>query len=119
MPSRRTTPVGLAAARRLRRAPTAAESRLWAYLRAGQLLGVGFRRQHAIGKYVVDFCSPRHHLVIELDGSGHIAQEPKDSERTRALESMGYRVMRFWNNDVLNDIQGVVSAILQALHLTD
>ena len=78
--------------------------------------GVSFRRQHAIGRYVVDFCSARHRLIIELDGGAHLEQTLSDSQRTAALRSRGYRVLRFWNHQVMNDIDGVSRAILDALN---
>jgi very-short-patch-repair endonuclease len=68
MPAKRTIPKGYERARELRKVPTPAEAKLWAYLRAGKLNGVKFRRQHAIGNYVSDFCSIKHKLIIELDG---------------------------------------------------
>ncbi len=99
----------------LRQEPTAAESALWALLRGRRFEGVKFRRQHAIGRYVVDFCAPAAKLVIEVDGSEHLEQSDEDAKRTEFLESEGYRVLQFWNNEVLNDIDGVVRAIEQAL----
>jgi very-short-patch-repair endonuclease len=72
---------------------------------------VHFRNQHAIGNYVVDFCSPRRKLIIELDGSQHLEQEEYDAERTIFLEAKGYRILRFWNNQVMNDIEGVLRVI--------
>ncbi len=98
-------------ARKLRKEPTPAERKLWAYLRGNKLHGVNFRRQHAIGRYIPDFCSAKDKLIIELDGSQHLEQEEYDDERTKYLESQGYRVIRFWNNQVLNDIETVVRAI--------
>jgi very-short-patch-repair endonuclease len=77
---------------------------------------VHFRNQHAIGKYIVDFCAPRRKLIIELDGSQHLEQEAYDAERTAFLESKGYRVLRFWNNQVMNEIEGVLHVIYAALH---
>lgn len=73
--------------------------------------GVRFRRQHAIGMYITDFCAPRRKLIIELDGSQHLEQEEYDKERTNFLESQGYKVIRFWNKDVMNDIEGVIMSI--------
>jgi very-short-patch-repair endonuclease len=99
----------------LRKELTPAEQRLWAYLRGDKLNGVNFRRQHALGKYIVDFCSVKAKLIIELDGNQHLEQEAYDAERTMFLESKGYRVLRFWNNEVLNDIEGVLGAIDLAL----
>lgn len=94
----------------LRKEPTDAEIRLWAYLRKGQL-GVNFRRQHAIGNYIVDFVCIKRKLIIELDGSQHIEQEEYDTERTAYLKSLGYEVLRFWNNDVMNNINEVIRRI--------
>ena len=73
----------------LRKTPSPAESRLWSHLRNEQL-GTTFRRQHAVGKYISDFCSPRAKLIIELDGSQHLEQEGYDTARTKYLESQGY-----------------------------
>ena len=95
----------------LRREPTPAEQKLWAYLRGKKLNSVSFRRQHALGPFIVDFCSIKAKLIIELDGSQHLEQEEYDQERTAFLESQGYKVIRFWNNDVMNDIQGVLRVI--------
>jgi very-short-patch-repair endonuclease len=95
----------------LRREPTPAEQKLWAYLRGNKLNGVSFRRQHALGPYIVDFCSIKAKLIIELDGSQQLEQEDYYVERTRYLESQGYKVIRLWNNDVMNNIEGVLCAI--------
>ena len=111
---KRTTPKVFGYAKQLHRNMTPAEVKLWARLRAHRLEGVHFRNQHAIGKYVVDFCAPRKKLIIELDGSQHMEQERYDRERTEYLESKGYKVIRFWNNDVMNDIENVIRAILYA-----
>ncbi|HSL29253.1 MAG TPA: endonuclease domain-containing protein [Anaerolineales bacterium] len=98
----------------LRKQSTLAESKLWSRIRNDQL-GVNFRRQHAIGKYISDFCSPQAKLILELDGSQHLEQEEYDAERTRYLESQGYKVIRFWNRDVMNDIESVIRAIMHAM----
>ena len=98
----------------LRKDSTPAERKLWSYIRNDQL-GVTFRRQHAIGKYIPDFYSPKAKLIIELDGSQHLEQAEYDEERTKYLESLGYRVIRFWNKEVMNNIDGVMLAILQAI----
>ena len=122
MPPRRTTPKGYEHARRLRKEPTPAEIKLWARLRGNKLNGVSFRRQHAIGNYVPDFCSPKAKLIIELDGSQHLEQDEYDTERTKYLESQGYKVVRFWNNEVIKEIENVMRAILFAMEsdaLTD
>jgi len=111
MPAKRSDPKTMHRAGELRREPTPAEQKLWSYLRGNKLNGASFRRQHAIGNYIVDFCSIKAKLIIELDGSQHLEQEEFDFERTKYLESQGYKVIRFWNNDVMNDIQGVIRVI--------
>jgi very-short-patch-repair endonuclease len=98
--------------RRLRKQMTDAERKLWGLLRAGQLDGLKFRRQHPIPPYIVDFCCVEKNLVIELDGSQHNAQS--DSPRTRALASQGWRMIRFWDNDVLLATEAVAEAIWNA-----
>jgi very-short-patch-repair endonuclease len=98
----------------LRKEPTPAERKLWAIIRNDQL-GVNFRRQHAIGKYIPDFICVQKKLIIELDGNQHLEQEKYDNERTKYLESQGYKVIRFWNNDVVNNIDGVILAIIHAM----
>jgi very-short-patch-repair endonuclease len=112
---KRTTPKVFGHAKQLHRNMTPAEVKLWARLRAHRLESVHFRNQHAIGNCVVDFCAPRKKLIIELDGSQHLEQEAYDKERTEYLESKGYKVLRFWNNDVMNDIESVIRAIIQAM----
>ena len=72
------------------------------------------RRGHAIGVYIPDFYSPKVKLIIELDGSQHLDQEAYVEERTKYLESQGYKVIRFWNHDVLKDLESVIRAIIQA-----
>jgi very-short-patch-repair endonuclease len=102
-------------AAKLRLEPTEAEAKLWAQLRARRFAGIKFRRQHAIGRYVVDFCAPAPKLVIELDGNQHLGKQAQDATRSDSLVLQGYRVLRFWNKDVLNDIEGVMQAIQEAL----
>ncbi len=99
----------------LRKEMTPAEKKLWAVLRAERLDGVSFRRQHAIGTYIADFCSPQHKLIIELDGSAHRDRADDDRERTQALQGLGYRVLRFWNSRVMDDLLGVLAEIRTAL----
>ena len=115
MPTRRSTPKILHQAGELRKETTPAEKKLWAYLRLMREDGVRFRRQHAIGIYITDFCAPRKKLIIEVDGSQHMEREAYDKERTKYLESQGYKVIRFWNNDVINNIEGVILVIMNAL----
>ena len=112
---KRTSPKVFARAKDLSHNQTPAEIKFWTHLRAHRLADVHFRRQHAIGNYIVDFCAPRKKLIIELDGSQHLEQEEYDLERTAFLESKGYRVMRFWNNDVMNNLESVLTAIWEAL----
>ena len=108
---KRTTPKVFGHAKELHRNMTPAEKKLWTHLRAHRMKEVHFRNQHAIGNYVVDFCAPRRKLIIELDGSQHLEQEEYDSERATFLESKGYRILRFWNNEVMNNIEDVLRAI--------
>ncbi len=98
----------------LRKNMTDAERKLWHYLERSQL-GVRFRRQHAIGNFIVDFCCIKKKIIVELDGSQHLDLQEYDEERTKYLKSRGYRVIRFWNHDVMNDIDGVILAITYAL----
>ena len=99
----------------LRKEPTPAERKLWAALKNEQLNGIKFRRQHAIGKYIPDFCAVQEKLIIELDGSQHLDQQEYDTERTKYLEAQGYKVIRFWNNQIMNDLNGVILAISHAI----
>ena len=115
MPPKRTTAKGYERAHQLRKEPTPAETKLWGRLRGKKLNGISFRRQHAIGNYVVDFCSLKKKLVIELDGSQHIDQAEYDTNRTEFLHAQGYRVLRIWNSDVESDVEGVMLAITRAL----
>jgi len=92
---------------------TEAERRLWYFLRAHRFLGMKFKRQAAIGRYIVDFVSFRRSLVIEVDGGQH-AESDDDSRRTRWLESQGFRIIRFWNNEVLSNTGGVLDTIMAA-----
>ena len=112
----RSTPKIRRRAVELRKEPTPAEARLWAHLRGDKLNGINFRRQHAIGNYIVDFCSIKKKIIIELDGSQHLEQEEYDMQRTEFLKSRGYKVLRFWNNEVLKDIDGVIRAIQLTLN---
>lgn len=116
MTERRSTPKIMRRAGELRLNLTPAENKLWSRLRAHRLGGVGFRRQHAIGNYITDFCTPSKMLIIELDGSQHLEQEEYDAERTAFLESKGYRVLRFYNNDVMKNIENVLEVIFENLN---
>jgi len=101
-------------ARRLRKNSTIAERRLWKYLRARSLSGFKFVRQEPIGRYVVDFVCRERRLVIEVDGGQHAANK-RDAVRDRWLIEHHYRVLRFWNNDVLENTEGVWETILAAV----
>ncbi len=104
-------------ARTLRNNTTDAEKALWQKLRREQL-GVKFRRQHPITPYVADFVCLERKLIVELDGGQHAEQAAHDEARTKVLQSRGYRVLRFWNNEVFDNIDGVAAAIFAALHPT-
>jgi very-short-patch-repair endonuclease len=98
----------------LRQESTDAERRMWSALRDRRLSRYKFRRQHPIGHYIVDFACTDHRMVIELDGSQH-ADNAADGRRTAWLESRGWRVVRFWSNDILGNTNGVIETILRTL----
>jgi lysyl-tRNA synthetase class 2 len=102
-------------ARRLRRPPTQAETFLWQRLRNRQLGGWKFKRQFPIDRFVVDFCCPEARLIVELDGGQHGQQIENDAARTEILSAMRYLVARFWNNDVLSNIDGVLETITRTI----
>lgn len=102
-------------ARELRREQTEAEEILWQHVRDKQL-GAKFRRQHAIGEFIVDFVCIEHRLVVEVDGEVHKDQKEYDEERTRILESRGFRVIRFWNDEVIKRTEHVLTTIKTALN---
>ena len=100
-------------ARDLRANPTEAEKRLWYALRQCQVEGLRFRRQMPIGYWIVDFACPSRRLIVEVDGGQH-ADSPRDARRDSYLASRGWRVLRFWNNEVTGNVEGVVRAIAEA-----
>jgi very-short-patch-repair endonuclease len=102
----------VAKARQLRRSMTIAEHSLWRAIRDKQLNDFRFRRQRPIGKYIVDFVCLEAMLILEVDGGQHAERMTYDEKRTTFLEQLGYRVLRFWNNDVLQNLEGVVEKIL-------
>lgn len=102
-------------ARELRGNPTEAEQLVWRHLRLKQLDGYRFRRQHPIGTYIVDFFCFEKSLVIEIDGGHHTEQTEYDDARTSWLEANGCTVLRFWNSQILNEIDAVLEAILKEL----
>jgi very-short-patch-repair endonuclease len=102
-------------ARTLRRSPTDAERKMWFLLRSLKPLGIHFRRQAPVGIYIADFAWHAGKIVVELDGSQHAeTRKAYDAKRTEWLQSQGYRVLRFWNNDVLKAPRSVGEAILTA-----
>jgi very-short-patch-repair endonuclease len=100
-------------AARLRRDRTEAEDRFWQAVRNRQLDGFKFRFQHSLWPYVVDFICMEAKLIVELDGGQH--SETKDARRTAFLEARGFRVLRFWNHDVLENLEGVLAVVSAAL----
>ena len=108
------TPVMTKRARRLRREPTDAEKKLWRALRRDQLDGLSFRRQHPVAPYVLDFYCRTAPLAIEVDGGQHAdATKEHDVRRSAFLAAKGIAVVRFWNNDVLSNLEGVLSEIVR------
>jgi primosomal protein N' (replication factor Y) len=101
-------------ARHLRQNHTDAELLLWWALRDRRLEGFKFRRQHPIPPYIADFACKKHKLIIEADGSQHL-DNAADERRTAFLTAEGWRVLRFWNNDILTNTEGVIIAVLAAL----
>ncbi len=103
-------------ARELRKNPTDAERKLWKHLRFRQVGGHKFRRQHPIGPYIVDFVCLEKRLIVEVDGGQHSERIVYDAERLRWLEDQGFRVLRFWNNQVLTSVVVVKEVIAEALN---
>lgn len=102
-------------ANEMRKNPTGAERLMWRHLRNRGLGGYKFRRQFPIGTYIADFACWEARLIIEVDGSQHMTRRDYDAERTAYLESQGFKVIRFWNGDVLKNIDGVLANVLQVL----
>ena len=102
-------------ARKLREDATEAEKLLWSRLRNKQVLGAKFRRQQPIGPFIVDFVCLQKKVVIELDGGQHRAQIEKDKKRDMWLRHQGYEVLRFWNNEVLQNLEGVLETVRRKL----
>jgi very-short-patch-repair endonuclease len=102
-------------ARELRKNQTEAEKKLWRFLRSRGLRGFKFRRQQPLDPYVADFCSFEAKLIIELDGGQHAESREKDERRTRFLEQKGFQVIRFWDNEVFESMEGVAEIILKSL----
>jgi len=102
-------------ARTLRQNSTDAERKLWAIVRGRRLKGFKFRRQQPLGLYVVDLICFEKRLIVEVDGGQHAERAQADARRTHWLETEGFRILRFWNNEVLGNPEGVSEAILTAL----
>ena len=102
-------------AKKLRKNMTDAERLLWQHLRNRELGGYKFRRQRPIGPYIVDFVCLEKRLVVEVDGGQHAGQVELDTKRSGYLKEKGYRVMRFWNNEVLQETESVLAVILSSL----
>ncbi|MCZ6588553.1 MAG: DUF559 domain-containing protein [Alphaproteobacteria bacterium] len=106
-------------ARKLRRETTEAEALLWKHIRDRKLAGIKFRRQHPIGRYIADFCCVEEKLIVELDGGQHADDSDQDEQRTQYIEKYGYRIVRYWNSEVLNNIDSVLADIrMQAQDIT-
>ena len=102
-------------ARQLRKDSTEAERLLWTRVRTSRLDGHKFRRQQPIGPYIVDFVCFEAKLVLELDGGQHVQAETTDRARDTWLRAQGFRVLRFWNNDVMENLDGVLARIMENL----
>jgi very-short-patch-repair endonuclease len=98
-------------ARELRNNPTDAERRLWRELKRRQITRVRFRRQQPIGSFIVDFVCFERRVIVEVDGGQHADRLHEDAQRARWLEAQGYRVLRFWNSDVLGNTEAVAQAV--------
>ncbi|WP_352735400.1 endonuclease domain-containing protein [Mesorhizobium sp. M0276] len=121
MPHTPLPPQNRANARSMRKIMTDAELKLWNELRAHRLMGLGFRRQFPIASYIADFACPGKKLVVEVDGVQHGDADPAmaDALRTKRLEQDGWTVLRFWNDDVIRDIDNVCQHIVIAAGLAD
>jgi very-short-patch-repair endonuclease len=101
--------------RSLRKRPTEAEKLLWRYLSGKQFQGLKFRRQQPIGNYIVDFVCFSRRLIVELDGGQHSVEKERDILRDEWLRSQGFKVLGFWNNEILGNLEGVSEVILKEL----
>ncbi len=111
----RINPTTRERSRDLRRRPTDSERKLWSALRRKSLVGARFRRQYPIGDFIVDLCCVEQKLVVEVDGGQHADTQGYDERRTSFLVAQGFRVLRFWNSDVLTNLDGVLQTILENL----
>ena len=117
MPHADVRPAARKNARSMRRAMTDAELKLWNELRAHRLMGLGFRRQVPIAGYIADFACAEHRIIVEVDGSQHARGDATeyDAQRTARLQQDGWIVLRFWNDDVLKDIDNVCEHIVRVI----
>ncbi|TPI32589.1 endonuclease domain-containing protein [Mesorhizobium sp. B3-2-1] len=115
------SPLNRGNARKMRKAMTDAELKLWNEIRAHRLMGLAFRRQKPIGGYIVDFACPTKKLIVEIDGSQHATAKASemDAARTAKLEALGWTILRFWNDDVIRDIDNVCQHIVISAGLTN
>jgi very-short-patch-repair endonuclease len=102
-------------AKKLRKNSTEAEKLVWRYLRGRRFLGMKFRRQQPIGNYVVDFVCFEKNIIIEVDGGQHAEERNRDRSRDLRLTNEGFRVLRFWNNEVIENIEGVLELIKKSI----
>jgi very-short-patch-repair endonuclease len=116
---RGASPVVKNAAKALRKRLTPAEAILWEALRRGGLEGLKFRRQHPVGRFILDFYCPAYKLVVEVDGKVHETQMEYDSARTSQLEAHGYKILRFSNEAVMQELDGVLTEILEVVGATN
>jgi very-short-patch-repair endonuclease len=107
--------IALTRSRRLRSAQTDAEKKLWSAIRGGRFESLKFRRQFVIGQYIVDFCCIEKKLIVELDGGQHDERAAQDVLRTSVLEREGFGVIRFWNDEVLKDLEGVLERMRRVI----
>ena len=117
MPHRSVLPMNRRFSKAMRQRMTEAEARLWLHLRKAGIEGLRFRRQTPIGPYIVDFFCPQYRLIVEVDGGQH--SDEVDRERDAWLAAQGYRVVRVWNNDVTENIEGVCAVISAAARNAD
>lgn len=116
MPHTPVPPKNRTNAKSMRRSMTDAELKLWNELRAHRLMGLSFRRQMPIAGYIVDFACPSRKIIIEIDGSQHAEKQHsiRDLTRDRRLEALGWTVLRFWNDDIIRDLENVCTHIVAA-----
>ena len=118
MTRHRHTPLLAGRAKQLRQNQTDTERKMWRLLRSRSLASYKFRRQHIIGSYIVDFCCVEKKLILELDGGHHQDRKEYDDRRTRFLEDEGYRVLRFWDNEVFREPDAVLTRVFETIRVS-